>query len=222
VGEIDPLIQWGMLLSGLTASLMEPFYENAGAVTGKWEFHESSLKLGRLSWEMIPIAFSGTLIAVYFAFQVKSIPLFIALIPGACLLLSLLTLVVFSWMTFVKKKLVETLWLVIPLFGFALSFALPEITGLLVTTVYLGSFLEVLLLRFTKAYTYSHGYRPAVTTIAYAFFISFCYALYLQPGTEIVSGLVSINPLLPFIVVGVILTIHVLLVFRAVTNKSQS
>jgi hypothetical protein len=222
MGEINPNIQWGMLLSGLTASLMEPFYENAGAVTGKWEFHESSLKLGRLSWEMIPIAFSGTLIAGYFAYQVSSLPLFVTFIPGVCLLLGLLTLGVFSWMTFVKKKLIETLWLVIPLFAFAISFALPEIAGLLIITVYFGSILEMLLLRFTKAYTYSHGYRPAVTTIAYAFFISFCYTLYLQPGTEIVSTLVSINPLLPWVISGVILVIQVLLVYRGVTAKNPS
>ena len=97
--EVDPNVQWGMLLAGLTASLMEPFYENAGAITGKWEFHESSLKLGRLSWEMIPIAFSGTFIAVYFEFQVRTIPIFISIIPSVCLILSLLTFVVFSWMT---------------------------------------------------------------------------------------------------------------------------
>jgi hypothetical protein len=211
-----------MLLSGLTASLMEPFYENAGAVTGKWEFHESSLKVGRLSWEMIPIAFSGTLIAGYFAYQVRSIPLFTTFIPGVCLLLGLLTLGVFSWMTFVKKKLIETLWLVIPLFAFAISLALPEIAGLIIITVYLGSLLEVLLLRFTKAYTYSHGYRPAVTTIAYAFFISFCYALYLQPGTEIVSILVSINPLLLWIISGGILVIQAFLVYRGATEKTPS
>ena len=219
MGENDLTIQWGMLLSGLSASLMEPFYENAGAVTGKWEFHESSLKLGRLSWEMIPIAFSGTLIAVYFTHQVTSVPHFALLIPISCLLLSVFTFVIFSWVTFVKKKLIETLWLVIPLFAYALSFTLPGIASLIVFTVYLGSFIEVLLLKYTKAYTYSHGYRPAVTTIAYAFFISFCYAIYLQPGTEIVSLLLNTNPFLLWGVTGVILLIHAILVFRALTEN---
>jgi hypothetical protein len=218
IGETNPNIQWGILLSGLTASLMEPFYENAGAITGKWEFHESSLKLGRLSWEMIPIAFSGTLIATYFTYQMAFFPLFISLIPVSCLVLSIVTLVVFSWLTFVKKQVIETLWLVIPLFAYALSFPLPEIAGLILFTVYLGSTIEMLLLKYTKAYTYSHGYRPAVTTIAYAFFISFCYAIFIQPGTEIVSTILSVNPILLWIIVGGILVIHLVLIYRAFTK----
>ncbi len=217
----DLVVQWGLVLSGLTASLVEPFYENAGAITGQWEFHESSLKLGHLSWEMIPIAFAGTFIALFFTLQFRSSLVFVHFISWVCLILLLLTLVVFSWLTFVRKKLIETLWLVIPAFAFALSFSLPEIAGLLIVTVYLGTILETLILRFSKAYTYRFGYRPAVTTTAYAFFVSFCYALYLQPGTEIVSSLLALHPILPWVItIGVFIT-HAVLILGASKKDSS-
>ena len=62
---VDPVDRWPLIIAGLSAALMEIFYENAGVVGGAWKFNESSMKVGGLSVEMLPIASTGTLFSCW-------------------------------------------------------------------------------------------------------------------------------------------------------------
>jgi len=213
--------QWGCIFAGLTASLVEPFYENAGAVTGKWEFHDSNMKVGHLSWEMIPIAFSGTILGVFFCYNVYSLANISNIMMFISGLFIVLNFVIFTWLSFKKKINIETLWLVIPLFAFSISFSLPEFSAIILATLYIGAFLETLLIQRTNAYTYKSGYKPAVTSLAYGFFISFCYAVFLKPETNVMNFLINFNPFIPWLVTLFVGLIHSYIIISGLQKKQS-
>ncbi|MHA1713502.1 MAG: hypothetical protein ACTSW4_05645 [Candidatus Ranarchaeia archaeon] len=220
-------VQLGLFASGLLAALTEIFYENAGVKQGSWVFHESNQKVGELSFEFIPVASCGTVVTGAFiiwlgetdAFPLGGYVFYAFFEPYLTIgfgVLTILTFVGFTWQVFIQRKSAETLWLVIPLFMTGISLlGIPAINRIAITmtlTIYLSTFLESILLKRTNAYTYVHGYRPAVTSLSYAFFTTACFLLLIGDNGAQMERLMVLSPFVFYGLFVVLITILLVLV----------
>ena len=230
-------LKMGFFTVGLSAALIEMFYENAGVKQGSWEFHDSTQKIGHMSIEFVPIASCGTVLTSTFViWQGSNLPfplggsqifsLYNNSLPLILGVGTICSFIVFSWFIFVKHKQVETLWLVIPLFltGISLieSSLLHRVIVTMVLVIYLSSFFEYVLIQKTSSYTYTHGYRPAVTSLAYAFFTMGCFFILIGDRGIRMEQLWMLNPyLIIALILGLVVIISSILILQ-IRSRSRT